>query len=197
MPKTHGMSHIAGWKSPAHPTYLSWVRMKQRCLNPRAADYSRYGGRGITVCDRWDTFENFLADMGQRPARHVLDRINNDGHYQPDNCRWVTIRESCRNRSSSKRVTINGVTRTLVEWGEVTGLGELFAGRILAGWSPVEAAATPKDARYVGTAKLTDEAVRSIRKDPRLHSAIGRDHGVDKSTVARIKRGESYRRVKT
>ncbi len=81
-------------------TYNSWCAMIQRCTNPRAPSYPRYGGRGIKICDRWrDSFESFLADMGERPARMTLDRYpNNDGNYEPGNCRWATRADQNRNR---------------------------------------------------------------------------------------------------
>jgi hypothetical protein len=90
---THG--HTTGKFSP---TYHSWASMIQRCTNPNRSFYHRYGGRGITVCKRWMTFINFLADMGERPDGTSLDRINNDGNYTPRNCRWATLAEQQRHR---------------------------------------------------------------------------------------------------
>jgi hypothetical protein len=83
-------------------TYQSWMCMKQRCLNPKNTAFDRYGGRGITVCDRWrDSFENFLADMGERPEGMTLDRINPDGNYEPLNCRWADATTQARNKSKT------------------------------------------------------------------------------------------------
>lgn len=80
------------------PTYNSWQSMIRRCTNPRAADYDRYGGRGITVCQRWRDFSAFLDDMGVRPPGHTLDRVDNDRGYEPSNCRWATTSEQNLNR---------------------------------------------------------------------------------------------------
>lgn len=83
-------------------TYQSWRAMRLRCLNPKQAGYKRYGGRGITICDRWNNFANFLEDMGLRPEGKTLDRTDSNGNYTPENCRWATELEQQRNRANSK-----------------------------------------------------------------------------------------------
>ena len=95
--RTHGRSRTA--------LYLRWQEMIQRCTNPKTAGWELYGGRGISVCGRWHKFENFLADMGEPPPGKTIDRINNDGNYEPGNCRWATQSEQNLNtrRSKAKR----------------------------------------------------------------------------------------------
>lgn len=102
----HNAGHDDRGKRIATVEYRTWSSMIQRCTNPRARNYKHYGGRGITVCARWrDSFEAFLADMGPRPAKLSIDRINVNGNYEPGNCRWATQIEQVRNqRPRSRRV---------------------------------------------------------------------------------------------
>ena len=103
--RTHGMSYT--------PVYNAWHSMRYRCLNPKSRDYPNYGGRGITICERWLKFENFLADMGERPKRRRLTvgRIDNDRGYSPDNCRWETYTQQNNN---NRRIAALAARKKLV-----------------------------------------------------------------------------------
>ena len=101
MPKrTHGHATARPGGVPT-TEYQIWCTMRQRCNNPRDSSFKYYGGRGIRVCERWNDFRNFLADMGPRPPGLTLDRINNDGDYEPSNCRWATVKEQMNNKRQS------------------------------------------------------------------------------------------------
>ena len=107
------------------PEYSVWAGMIQRCYNPKeTASFSRYGARGISVCDKWKcNFLSFFADMGPRPSpKHTLERIDNDGNYEPSNCRWATRTEQARNRRSTRYIEFRGQTKPLAEWAEVLGI---------------------------------------------------------------------------
>lgn len=102
--------------------YSVWNSMLDRCCNPRHYSYARYGGRGITVCERWFKFENFLADMGEAPAGLTLDRIDNDNGYSPENCRWATVRQQMNNRGTCRLLTHAGRTQNVTQWAEELGI---------------------------------------------------------------------------
>jgi hypothetical protein len=102
----------------SRPEYVVWANMKNRCSNENYEKRHRYGGRGIKVCERWEkSFWDFLADMGERPGPdYSLDRIDNDGDYEPGNCRWATLEEQANNKSTSLMVTYLGDTKSLPNW---------------------------------------------------------------------------------
>lgn len=99
--------------------YHIWCSMKERCYNKKCVSYPDYGGRGIIVCEEWkNSFPNFLESMGDRPDGKSLDRINNDGNYEPLNCRWATQSEQNKNQRRSHLLTLNGKTQTITEWAK-------------------------------------------------------------------------------
>lgn len=141
-----------GWTGTS--TYEIWCGIIRRCTNPKCTAYDRYGGRGISVCDRWLSFEAFLADMGERPAGRSIDRINNDGNYEPGNCRWATTAQQQANKSNNRMLTHNGVTATIAEWSKRVGIPQAaLRTRLSLGW-PVPRALTPSVPRR-GSANLT------------------------------------------
>jgi hypothetical protein len=141
--------------------------MKQRCLNPRHQQYKNYGARGIGICERWlKSFENFYADMGERPQGMTLDRKDNDGSYAPDNCRWADRAEQRRNQRDCMHLTLRGETRTAEEWSRFTDLS----------------ADTIRDRKRRG---LSDEAALTLPPAPNYHVARRQEQ------AARAKEGKS------
>lgn len=132
--KTHGHSFVNG---KATPEYNAWSSMKKRCLSPNSRNYASYGGRGITVCDRWSSsFEAFFADMGPRPSGYSLDRIDNDGPYSPENCRWADKWQQASNRRDNHLVEINGAVMTVTDAARQVGANvETVRTRLSRGWS--------------------------------------------------------------
>lgn len=133
---THGHTH--------NPLYSCWNGMMQRCYNPRLTGYKDYGGRGITVCERWHDIANFIADMGVRPAGMSIDRIDNSQGYHPSNCRWATPSQQTRNTRQNHLIEVDGKVKCFTDQAHERGVGVMTAHcRIKRGWSTDEAFNTP------------------------------------------------------
>ena len=128
--RSHGLSD--------RPEYRVWASMRRRCNSDRSPDFESYKARGIRVCKRWDAFAAFFADMGPRPSpQHSIDRINNDGHYEPGNCRWAERTTQMRNRRSARLVTVGTTTASLAQVAEDHGIHpETLASRLDRGMTP-------------------------------------------------------------
>lgn len=141
------MSIVSKVANRHHPLYQLYYSMRTRCTNPNAPNFRFYGGRGIGICRRWlESFESFVADMGERPSKqHTLDRINNDGDYEPGNCRWANVYEQNRNRKDNTRVVYRGKEMILVEAVELAGVVgyDRVCQRLASGW-PLERALETK-----------------------------------------------------
>lgn len=144
----HKMSHLK--------EYAVWAAMIRRCTNKKDANYSHYGGRGISVSERWvgdNGFANFISDMGLRPTNgHTLERVNNDGNYEPANCKWATRKEQCRNFRHNRMLTFNGEEKCISEWAEIHGMThDTLSRRLKKGMSIKEALNTPikKNKKYI------------------------------------------------
>lgn len=121
--------------------YRLWCDMHTRASNPRFKQFSDYGGRGISVSERWHTFESFFEDMGQPPTvNHSIERRDNNLGYSPENCYWATKKQQARNTRANRRITINGETRCIAEWAEQYRISaRLVYERLNRGWTPEQA----------------------------------------------------------
>lgn len=137
----HGHSR----KGARSSEYCSWRNMLGRCNDPNNEVYDRYGGRGITVCERWRVFENFLVDLGLKPAPGcTIGRIDNDKNYEPSNCRWEGAKQQARNKSNSRLVTYRGRQITIAEACEILGIARnVVDARLRRGWTPERAISAP------------------------------------------------------
>ena len=124
-------------------TYQIWEGIKKRCTSPTCKAYKNYGGRGISICSRWMHFENFLADMGERPNKLCIERIDNNQGYTPKNCVWATRKQQAKNRRNTRFVNAFGKKLSIAEWCEVTGLSycTIYL-RLRAGKTPEQALQT-------------------------------------------------------
>lgn len=130
------------------PEHRAWTAMKSRCYTKSNIGYPYYGGRGIVVCDRWlHSFENFLADMGLKPGlEYSLDRIDSNGNYSPNNCRWAIRTTQDNNRRTSRFLTWNGKTQTVAQWGKEVGLSRTtILNRLDWGWPVEDALSWPSE----------------------------------------------------
>lgn len=149
--------NIDGTYAPIHGMkktriYSVWCAMRERCNNPHNKRYDRYGARGIKVTDEWNSFENFYKwamDNGYKEGL-TIDRKNNDGMYEPLNCRWVTRKEQNRNYSRNHLITYNGETHCIAEWGELTGVNPATIRKRLINNKPLEEVFSPIDRRLRG-----------------------------------------------
>jgi hypothetical protein len=159
-PKRHGRSQTT--------EYRVFHDMHNRCTNPSIAAYKDYGGRGITVCDEWESFESFYRDMGPRPSpRYTIDRINNSLGYSKENCRWATKQEQARNTRSCHLLTFNGETRCLSDWAAHFNISPTtITGRLQKGWSVSDALTAPvKTNNYIefrGTIQTLSQWARQL-----------------------------------
>lgn len=154
------------------PTYKVWMSMIRRCTMPSQDSYKLYGGRGIKVCDRWlNSYAAFLEDMGERPDGASLDRINSNGHYEPDNCRWASMKEQQRNRRGNRILTYQGQSKTVAEWAEITGVhSATIRSRIdMYGWSVEQALSTPKRSRQEACKAAASARAAKRRMHQLLH----------------------------
>lgn len=151
--RTHGESHYPNGENKQTAEYTAWMMMRARCNNPNAKRFDRYGGRGIRVCYRWETgegglggYECFLADMGRKPSpKHSIDRYpDNDGNYEPGNCRWANYNQQARNRSDTVIVESDGESISLADACEELGVSyRRVRGRMDRGWSFQRAVSEP------------------------------------------------------
>lgn len=129
--KRHGMTKTGAWNS--------WRAMMKRCYQTSHTFYNLYGGAGITVCDRWHVFENFYADMGERPENMTIDRIDTSGCYSPENCRWATMVEQAGNKRNSRLIYVDGERKTARQWSLSSGTPcTTIEWRFKSGWEPHE-----------------------------------------------------------
>lgn len=149
------------------PEYYAWTSMRQRCKNPQNCNFKHYGARGISVCARWDSFDNFISDMGSRPDKyHSLERVDVNGNYEPENCVWLPNRLQARNKTNTRLVRHQGVLMPLVEACEKSGISkDTILHRVARGLSYEEALTTqmPRGPKCVQLFELHGERVTMRR----------------------------------
>lgn len=142
----HASGRIAGRRTKTS-TYRSWLAMRERCRRESHEFFRLYGGRGITICEKWNDFEAFLADMGERPPGMCIERKDTNGNYEPENCRWATMKEQGNNRRNNRRLEIDGKIQTATAWSEKSGIdARTIIHRLNRGWEPKRAVFSPTTA---------------------------------------------------
>lgn len=178
----HGESSHSKKAGKGSPEYRTWSGIKTRCLRSQgdSRKWENYGGRGITICERWRcSYVSFLEDMGRRPsAKHSIERIDTNGNYCPENCRWATPKEQARNKRTTAWITLEGETKSASEWGEQYGIkAEILIDRRDRGWSTEDLLKPPRK-------KVRVEIDGQIKSVPEL----AKQYGIDCSLI--------YRRLK-
>lgn len=194
--RTHGFTH--------HRLYACYYRMRHRCENPADCSYERYGGRGIKVCDEWKndimSFINWGIENGYKEGLSI-DRIDNDGDYSPENCRWADATQQCNNRRTNAFVTYNGETHTYAEWSRITGIKPLTIRHRIeeAHWSIEDALTVSTDERRYGILQDANQKT-AVYKDGKLidvfnsQTDAARFVGVCNTTVSRCIKNDSATR---
>lgn len=144
--ENHAYTHGHARRGGRTPEYRAWIKMRERCMNPNDERYVHYGARGITVCEKWlNDFAAFFDDMGPKPgSNYSIDRIDNDGNYDPKNCRWADQTTQVRNRRNSRKIEFGGRVLCVAEWGEAIGVPyKTLHARLANGWTVERALTTP------------------------------------------------------
>jgi hypothetical protein len=176
-----------------------WRSMHNRCSLPNQASFKNYGGRGICVDPRWhgaEGFQNFLRDMGPPPEGGTLERVNNDGPYSPENCRWATREEQARNKRNNRMITANGQTLAMAQWAKLLGCSpSAILNRIKNGMTEKEAVTMPIPERP--NSKLNTESVRFIRSSYPVKTLqmLANELKVSKKTVMNVVHGRIFKDV--
>jgi hypothetical protein len=180
--RTHGLSKTK--------TYKLWANMVQRCTNPENNSFKHYGGRGIAVCERWMEFDNFITDMGHPTKGMTLDRRDNNGNYEPANCRWASVKEQQNNKRSNHIVTYNGKQMTLAQVADAAGIPyPRLRSRLCVHNLPIEVAAISERYHY----KLTKEKAEEIRASLEANSVLAARYSVTQRTIRAIKQGRTWK----